>query len=96
MEKILAVLKDLPSNHAPGHDGFNGAFIKKCWLIIKDDFVRLCNDFASSNLNLESINASLITLIPKKDNPQDSNDYRPISLLNYSLKFLTKLTDNRL
>jgi hypothetical protein len=67
---------------------------KKCWPIIKDYFVRLCNDFASGHLNLESINASLITLIPK-DNPQGINDYRPISL-NYSLKFLTKLLANRL
>jgi hypothetical protein len=47
-------------------------------------------------LNLESINGSLITLIPKKDNPRTVNDFRLISLLNYSLKFLTKLLANRL
>jgi retron-type reverse transcriptase len=58
---------------------------------------RLCNDFANGNLNLESIyTTSLITLIPKKDNPLGVNDYMPISLLNYSLKFLTKLLANRL
>jgi hypothetical protein len=96
MDEILAVLEDMPYDHAPGLDGFNGAFIKKCWPIIKDDFFRLCNDFASGNLNLGSINASLITVTPKKDNPQGINDYRPISLLNYSLQFLTKLLANRL
>jgi hypothetical protein len=56
----------------------------------------LCKDFADGNLNLESINGSLITLIPKKDNPRTVNDFMPISLLNYSLKFLTKLLANRL
>jgi hypothetical protein len=96
LEEITAILKDMPSDHAPGPDGFNGCFFKKCWPIIKEDVIRLCRDFANGSLNLESINASLITLIPKKDNPQTVNDFRPISLLNYSCKFLTKLLANRL
>jgi hypothetical protein len=69
MEEITAVLKDMPSDHAPGPDGFNGAFFKRCWPIIKEDILRSCKDFADGNLNLERINGSLITLIPKKDNP---------------------------
>jgi hypothetical protein len=96
LDEISVVLKDMSSDHAPGPDGFNGAFFKKCWPIIKDDVIRLCRDFGNGNLNLESINASLITLISKNNNPQIVNDYRPISLLNYSLKFLTKLLANRL
>jgi hypothetical protein len=44
-EEILAMLKDMPSDHAPGPNGFNGAFFKKCWPIIKNDIVRLCKDF---------------------------------------------------
>jgi hypothetical protein len=47
-------------------------------------------------VNFESINGSFITLIPKISNPQTINDFRPISLLNYSLKILTKLLANRL
>lgn len=47
-------------------------------------------------MDVSSINGSLITLIPKKDSPQFINDYMPISLLNYSVKFLTKLLANRL
>jgi hypothetical protein len=45
---------------------------------------------------LRSINGSYITLIPKKDSPQTVSDYRPISLLNSSIKLLTKLLANRL
>jgi hypothetical protein len=29
LEEINVVLKDMPSDHAPGLDGFNGAFFKK-------------------------------------------------------------------
>jgi hypothetical protein len=38
----------------------------------------------------------LCTLVPKKDYPLTVNDYGPISLLNSSLKLLTKLLSNRL
>jgi retron-type reverse transcriptase len=38
----------------------------------------------------------MIALIPEKQNPKTVDDYRPISLLNYSLKVLTKLIANRL
>jgi retron-type reverse transcriptase len=45
---------------------------------------------------LDSINNSLITLIPKKQSPTTVNDFRPISLLNSCLKLLTKLLADRL
>jgi retron-type reverse transcriptase len=71
-------------------------FYKKCWPIIKHDFVRLFLQFAEGDMNIQSINGSHIVLIPKKDSPQTVNDYRPLSLLNSSLKLLTKIIANRL
>lgn len=44
----------------------------------------------------QSINGSYITLIPKVDNPTLVSDYRPISLLNTSLKLITKILADRL
>jgi hypothetical protein len=46
--------------------------------------------------SIQSINGSLITLIPKKDDALKVSDYRPISLLNTSVKIITKLLANRL
>lgn len=38
-QEIEMVIKDLPSEKAPGPDGFIGIFYKKCWSIIKEDLV---------------------------------------------------------
>ncbi|WVZ90369.1 hypothetical protein U9M48_036676, partial [Paspalum notatum var. saurae] len=43
-----------------------------------------------------SINGSIITLLPKVDFSNSVNDFRPIFLLNNSIKLLIKLLANRL
>jgi hypothetical protein len=37
-KEIDEVVKHLPSDKAPGPNGFNGGFIKACWDIIAEDF----------------------------------------------------------
>ena len=90
------IIKYMPADKAPGPDGFNGFFLKKCWHLIKHDFYRLANDFFESSTGLENINGSLITLVPKIASPEGVNDFRPISLTNVCLKFITKILSNRL
>jgi hypothetical protein len=82
VEEIDQVVSLMPSDKSPGPDGFSGLFLKVCWPIIKYDFYRLCNEFWDGSVNLQSINDSFITLIPKTLSPEGPNDYRPISLLN--------------
>jgi retron-type reverse transcriptase len=45
---------------------------------------------------MQSINASHVLLVPKKDNPSKVGDFRPISLVNSSVKLLIELLANRL
>ena len=52
--------------------------------------------FHEGGVNLENINSSFITLVPKKEVPLSPNDFRPISLLNGVLKIITKLLANRM
>ena len=95
-EEIDSLIKRLPTNKALGLDGFNGLFIKKCWPLIKNDFCGLCLDFFECKISLESINGSFIILVPKVNNLECVNDFRPISLLNCSIKLLTKILAERL
>ena len=95
-EEIDNIIRRMPIDKAPGPDDFNGLFLKKCWHIIKEDFYRLCDSFFGGNVNLESVNSSFITFVPKHNSPESVNDFRPISLLNSSLKLLTKILADRL
>lgn len=63
--EIDEVVKEMPSDRAPCPDGFNGAFLKACWPVIKYDFYRLCHEFHEGKISLESLNYGYITLIPK-------------------------------
>jgi hypothetical protein len=94
-EEMDLVVKRMPVDKAPGPDGFNGLFMKKCWHIIKHDFYNLASEFSQGSINLEHINTSYISLVPKKQSAESVNDYRPISLTNCCLKFLTKMAADR-
>jgi hypothetical protein len=95
-QEIDSIVAALPSDKSPGPDRFNTIFIKKCWPVISQDFYDLCEQFYHGDVCLQSINSSFIVLIPKKENVQLVGDFRPISLLNNSMKIITKLLANRL
>jgi hypothetical protein len=38
-EEISGIVKSMKPDRAPGPDGFNGLFVKKCWHIVKKDFI---------------------------------------------------------
>jgi hypothetical protein len=39
LNEIDRLISDLPLDKAPGPDGFNGMFLKRCWPIIKEIFM---------------------------------------------------------
>jgi hypothetical protein len=95
-KKTTNVVKRMPLDKAPGPDGFNDLFLKKCWHIIKEDIYKLCLDFFNGSVDPQAINNSFITLIPKVNSPTSINDFWPISLLNCVVKIITKLMGDRL
>jgi len=94
--EIDNIIKIMPTDKAPGPDGFNGMFIRKCWPILWDDIYKLFFDFFDNKVNLDPINGSHIVLVPKHSNPVLASDYRPTSLLNCCVKMITKLLAEKL
>uniref|UniRef100_A0A0A8ZA07 Reverse transcriptase domain-containing protein n=1 Tax=Arundo donax TaxID=35708 RepID=A0A0A8ZA07_ARUDO len=64
-EEIDTAVKNMPTDKSLGPDGFNGKFLKKCCHIVKEDFYQLVQEFYNTTINLQVINNSFITLIPK-------------------------------
>lgn len=95
-KEVWDSIKQLPSDRAPGPDGFTGRFYKACWLIIKNDVMAVFFAIWSRKLaHFNKLNTALITLIPK-EGADEVKDFRPISLVHSMAKLVTKILANRL
>ena len=96
-EEVWETIKDMPSDKAPGPDGFSGRFYKSCWPIIKSDIMAALIAVQCANIqNLWMLNSAFLTLIPKKEAADQVKDFQPISLINSFAKLVTKILANRL
>ncbi|WVZ78948.1 hypothetical protein U9M48_026585 [Paspalum notatum var. saurae] len=87
----------MPSEKAPGPDGFTGLLFKTTWSIIKADIISAVNAFWSLDYrSLYLVNDAFMVLLRKKDQPEEIKDYWPISLIHSFGKLLTKLLATRL
>ncbi|KAM0852955.1 hypothetical protein ACQ4PT_051408 [Festuca glaucescens] len=87
----------MPTNRAPGPDGFIGAFYQRAWPIIKADVMAgLLKLGIGDGRGFARLNKAVITLIPKKQEAMEVGDYRPISLVHSFSKLFSKLIANRL
>jgi len=96
-EEVWATIKTLPSDRAPGPDGYTGRFYKECWPVIKADFMAAIITLQQGNARgLGLLNGAYMTLIPKKLDAAMAKDFRPISLMHSFAKLVTKILANRL
>nr|ABF99797.1 retrotransposon protein, putative, LINE subclass [Oryza sativa Japonica Group] len=96
-EEVWAVVKALPSDKAPGPDGFTGRFYKTCWSVIKPEVMAALNSlFLANGRGFSSLNDTLISLLPKKDEAVDVKDFRPISPIHSFGKLFSKIPASRL
>lgn len=95
-DEVLQVLKGMKKNASPGPDGLNVAFYLSAWKWIGEDITKLVQDFYARGKLHPQLNKTCITLIPKKENANIPQDFRPISLCNVVYKIITKTLANRL
>ncbi|KAK2445049.1 hypothetical protein QL285_016023 [Trifolium repens] len=95
-EEVKETIWSCDGNKSLGPDGFNLNFFKSCWAIVKQDIMNFLTEFHNNAFLPKAYTASFLTLVPKKDHPQELVDFRPICLIGSLYKILSKLLANRL
>jgi hypothetical protein len=83
-------------NKAPGPDGFPAEFYQSFWDIIEADLLHMFNVLHAGQLELFHLNFGEVILLPKVNEAERIQQYRPICLLNVSLKIFMKVVTVRL
>jgi hypothetical protein len=96
LEEISEVVHSCDGSKSPGPDGFNFAFIKEFWDLLKGDVHILFDQFHGNSCLPKSICSYFLTLIPKVASPQSLGGFRPISLLGCIYKLVAKVLVARL
>jgi hypothetical protein len=93
--EIFLAISELGLNKAPGLDGMTRLFYKSYWPIVKASVVISVQSFFRGGFLLKEFNHTNIALLPKFDNPSLVNHFRPISLINFNYKIISKILSNR-
>jgi hypothetical protein len=94
-DEVHEAISQMEHNKVAGPDGFPAEFDQHFWEVLKDDLMALFTCFQKGDLPLFKLNFGIITLLPKKEDASQIQQYRPICLLNVSFKIFTKVATNR-
>lgn len=95
-EEIKHAVFSSDSSGAPGPDGISFGFYQHFWDIVKSDICRLVQAFVDNKIDLRYLNQVVVCLLPKEKEVTSIKQYRPISLVNCSMKIISKLLTVRL
>ena len=95
-EEVRFEVFQLNRDKAPGLDGFTMALYQECWDVIKEDLMKVFQEFYSSGIINQSTNATFIALVPKKSQSHKVSNFRPISLVTSLYKIVAKVLSRRL
>eukprot|EP00253_Pinus_taeda_P015169 PITA_15169 len=96
MKEVEEAIKIMPNDKALGPDGFTIKFYKACWPTIKTELWEVVEDSRRSSTILKSLNSTFPALVPKEEDANTLEKFRPISLCNVIYKIISKVIANRL
>jgi len=94
-ESFEAVMS-MQNNKSPGSDGISVEFYKTFWCHVKDLLLNSLNEGYRKGTLSDSQRHSVLTLLFKKGDKRNLDNWRPISLLNVDYKIATRALAKRL
>jgi hypothetical protein len=95
-EEVRKAIFQMEHNKALGPYSFPAEFYQTFWDTINDDLLELFSCLHAGELELFRLNFGEIVLLPKVNEAERIQQYKPICLLNVSFKFFTKVATFRL
>eukprot|EP00253_Pinus_taeda_P017089 PITA_17089 len=96
LEEVEEIVKSMKKGIAPGPDGFTIEFFQASWHFLGREILELIEESRMNQKVWPAINSTFYALIPKNDNLEDANGFRPITLCNVIYKIITSLIAKRL
>ncbi|XP_061373781.1 uncharacterized protein LOC133316100 [Gastrolobium bilobum] len=97
VEEIRRTIFRMQPYKAPGADGLHAIFFQTQWDKVGSSVTNLVVEvFNDPVMKVSGINQSLVCLIPKVENPEVINLFRPINLCNVIYKVISKIITARL
>lgn len=97
LSELQDAIRAFPTGKAAGPDGFGPEFYKAFLGDLSPFLLRMIRDtFKNKQLPPSLSEANICVLLKKDKDDTDSGSYRPVALLNYDLKIITKVLANRL
>ncbi|KAL0401943.1 UNVERIFIED_CONTAM: hypothetical protein Slati_4224200 [Sesamum latifolium] len=90
-DEVKQAVFDIAEDKAPGLDGYSSGFFKAAWPVIGKEVTQVILDFFATGRLLKQVNATLLSLIPKVQNPTLVAEFRPISCCKMLYKVITKI-----
>ncbi|KAL0439868.1 UNVERIFIED_CONTAM: LINE-1 retrotransposable element O protein [Sesamum latifolium] len=95
-DEIKQAVFDIDEIKAPGLDGYSAGFFKAAWPVVGGEVTQAILEFFATGRLLKQVNSTLISLIPKVNNPTVVAEFRPISCCNVLYKVITKILVQRM
>eukprot|EP00253_Pinus_taeda_P026517 PITA_26517 len=96
LEEIEETVKAMKKGTAPGPDGFTVDFFQAGWHFLGKEILEMVEESRMNQKVWPALNSTFYALIPKNDNREDPNGFRPIALCNVIYKIITAMMAKRL
>lgn len=94
--ELDGLIEKLRSNCAVGSDGISGTFLKRFKNHLTPHLTHICNLAFASGIFPNALKLAVVHPVHKSGDRDQSNNYRPISILPTLSKLLERLMNNRL